>query len=104
MAAFLCLAHALIIAMARMNGDRKYVSYRDGYGLHKCIQKLLNASGVDLPNGGGFRELEQFQLYPSYYKIIVFDGLHPDRVMLSGNSFRQRNYIYYMIGTTGTIM
>ena len=30
-AAFLCLAHALIIAMARVNGDPNYASYRDGY-------------------------------------------------------------------------
>jgi hypothetical protein len=27
-AAFLCLAHALIIAMARVNGDTKYVLYK----------------------------------------------------------------------------
>jgi hypothetical protein len=32
-ASFLCLAHALIIAMARVNVDSKYASYRDG----KCI-------------------------------------------------------------------
>jgi len=29
-ARFLCLAHALIIAMARVNGDPKYKSYKDG--------------------------------------------------------------------------
>ena len=28
-----CLAYALIIAMARVNGDPKYQSYRDGKGL-----------------------------------------------------------------------
>ena len=28
--AFLCLAHALIIAMTRINNDTKYASYRDG--------------------------------------------------------------------------
>jgi len=32
---FLCLAHALIIAMARVNGDPKYKSYRNGFGLKK---------------------------------------------------------------------
>jgi hypothetical protein len=77
-AAVLCLAHALIIAMARVNGDLMYASYRHGYGSKEPVQDLLNAPGVDLSNGGGFRELEHFQEYLSDYKIIVFDGLHPD--------------------------
>ena len=34
-AAFLCLAHALIIAIAHVNGDPKYSSYRQG----NCIKK-----------------------------------------------------------------
>jgi hypothetical protein len=51
------------------------------------VQDLLKASGVDLSNGGGLAELWQFQQYLSNYKIFVFDGLHPDRVMFSGNSF-----------------
>jgi hypothetical protein len=103
-AAFLCLARAEIIAMARVNNDPKYVSYRHGYGLHKPVQNLLNASGVDLSNGGGFRELEEFQQYLSDYKIVVFDGLHTDGVMFSEIPFRPRNYIYYMIGIMGIMM
>ena len=39
--AVLCLAHAPIIAMARINGDTKYKSYRDGY----WISLLKNCSG-----------------------------------------------------------
>jgi len=34
-AAMYCMAHALIIAMARINGDPKYPLYRDG----KCLKK-----------------------------------------------------------------
>jgi len=64
-AAFLCLAHALIIAMAKVNGDSMYESYRDGKGLKKPVEKILNVSGVDLSNGGGFKELQQFQQYLS---------------------------------------
>jgi len=85
-AAFLCLAHALIIAMARVNGDPKYASYIDGYGLKKPFEEILKASGVDLSNCGVFEELRQFQEYLSDYKIIVFDGLYPNMVMFSGNS------------------
>jgi len=59
-AAALCLAHAFIIAMARVNGDPKYKSYRDGYGLKLPVQDLLSASGITLTNSGYLNELEQF--------------------------------------------
>jgi len=39
-----------------------------------------------LANGGVFKELEQFQNYLSDYKVNVYDGLSPDRVLFSGNS------------------
>jgi len=89
-AKLLCLAHAIIIAMARVNGDPKYASYRDGYGLKQPVQDLLNASGIELTNNGGFNEFEQFQNYLSDYKIIVYDGLNPDRVIFSGNSLSNK--------------
>jgi len=85
-AALNCLAYALIIAMARVNGDPKYQSNRDGRGLKKPAEDLLKAPGVDLSNGGGFEKLQQFQDHLSDYQIIVFDGLKPDRVMFSGKS------------------
>jgi hypothetical protein len=56
----------------------------------------LKASGVDLSNGGGLEELRQFQQHLSDYKIIVFDGLHPDRLMFSGNSLSDKKlYLLY---------
>jgi len=72
--------------MTKVNGDSKYDSYKHGKGLKKPVEKLLKDSGVDLSNGGGFKELQQFQQYLSDYKIIVFGGLYPDRVMFSRNS------------------
>ena len=60
-AAIKCLVYALIIAMARLNGDRKYPSYSYGYGLKEPVEDLLKDSGFDLSSGGGFHELEQFQ-------------------------------------------
>ena len=53
-AAFLCLGHTLNIAMAQVNVDPKYKSYRDGYGLKKFIEGFLEASGVNLNNSVGF--------------------------------------------------
>ena len=35
-AAFLCLAHVLIIAVAQINGDPKYASYRRGRCIKNC--------------------------------------------------------------------
>ncbi len=98
--AFLCLAHALIIAMARVNCDPKYKSYRDGYKLHLTVDELLNASGVDLYNGEGLEELQQFQDYLSDYKIIVYGGLSPDRLVFTGNSFSKKKlYLLYNADT-----
>jgi hypothetical protein len=57
-AGFLCLAHALIIAMARVNEDPKYKSYRDGYSLKQTVKDLLSSTGVDLTNGGNFKGLQ----------------------------------------------
>jgi hypothetical protein len=77
-AAFLCLAHALVIATARVTSDLKYESYKHGRCQQKPVENLLNASGVDLTNGGGLEEFRQFREYLSDYKIVVFDGLRPD--------------------------
>ena len=74
-AGFLSLAHAIIIAMARVNGDPKYKSYRNFNSLNQPIQNLLSAAGVDLTNGGRFKGLEQIHNYLSDYSIIVYDGL-----------------------------
>jgi hypothetical protein len=94
-AAFLCLAHALIIAIARVN-DPKYKFYRNSRCLEKPVEDHLKSSVVDLSNGGGLEELQQFQQYFSNYKIIDFDGLHPDRVMFSGNFLSDKKlYLLY---------
>jgi hypothetical protein len=76
--------------MAMVNGDPKDKSYRDCKSLKQPVQNLLSASGVKLTNGGGFKELEQFQNYLSDCKIIVYDGLSPDRVFFSGNSLSNK--------------
>jgi hypothetical protein len=49
--AFLCLAHAIVIAMALVNSSPKYKSYRNGGCLQKTVEDLLKASRVDLSSG-----------------------------------------------------
>ena len=98
--AFLCLAHALIIAIASVNGDPKYKSYRDGFGLKQPVQDLLSASNIKLKNGESFKELELFQNYISDYKIIFHNGLRPDRVFSVEIPFRTKNCSFYMMMDT----
>jgi len=60
-AAFLCLAHALIIAMAKVNGDSNFKLYSNGRCLKERVEELLKASGVDLSNGGGLKNFNSFR-------------------------------------------
>jgi len=69
-AEFLCLAHALIIAMARVNADPKYKSYKNGYSLKQPVQDLLTASGVNLTNGGVLRNLNIFKIIFRAIKLL----------------------------------
>jgi hypothetical protein len=64
-AAFACLAHALIIAMAWVNSEPEYQSYRKGYILDQSLDVPLKAFGVDLSNGCGLDKLKHFQNYLS---------------------------------------
>jgi hypothetical protein len=54
--------------MARVN-DTEYALYRHGKGF-KQHEEILKVSGLDLSNGGGFEELQQFQQYFSNYRIV----------------------------------
>ena len=49
-----CLAHALIIAIARLTNDPNYKAYRQGRKIHPVVQHLLQSTGITLDNGGGF--------------------------------------------------
>jgi hypothetical protein len=49
-----CIAHALIIAIAKLNKDPEYESFRKGYKkILPNVQHLLTATGIDLSRGGG---------------------------------------------------
>ena len=98
--AFLYLAHALIVAMTRVNGDPKYALYRHGKCMKKPVENPLTNSSVDISNGGGLEEIQQLQEYISNYKIVVFDDLNMDRKMSSRNSLSDKKlYLLYIAGT-----
>jgi hypothetical protein len=79
-----CLAHALIIAIAKITNDPNYNSYRRGYKIHHVVDNLLATTGINLENGGGIPELEKFQDHFRQYKIVVYTGLNCDRIMYEG--------------------
>ena len=91
-----CLAHALVIAIAKLTNDSNYKSYRLGFKIAPVVQNLLQTTGISLANGGGIAELTQFQHHFANYRIVVYDGLHCDQIMFDGqtNCTKRINLLY----------
>ena len=91
-----CLAHALLIAISRLNKDPNYNSYRRGYKIRPAVQNLLETTGINLDRGGGFRELAQFQEHFKEYRIVIFSGLNCDDIYFDGQvkSEKRINLLY----------
>ena len=75
-----CLAHGLIIAIARVNKDPKYESYRKGYKIRPAVQNLLETADINLNRRVGISELERFQDDFKEYRIVVFADLNCDEI------------------------
>ena len=91
-----CLAHALIIAIARLTKDPNYKAYQQGRKIRPEVQHLLQTTGINLDNGGGVPELQQFQDHFAEYKIVVYGGLQSEDVIFEGRvaSERRVNLLY----------
>ena len=81
-----CLAHALIVAIARLENDPNYQSYRKGNKIRPVVARLLEATGIDLINGGGVPALVKFQEHFDDYKIVVYDGFLCDNIIFQGQT------------------
>ena len=68
----------MIVAIARLENDPNYQSYRKGNKIRPVVTHLLETTGIDLINGGGVPELIKFQEHFDDYKIVVYDGLRCD--------------------------
>ena len=91
-----CLAHALIIAIARLENDINYTSYRKGYKIEAKVNELLAKTGIDLSNGGGLKELQQFSNNLPDYRIVVFNGLNEKSLMFeNGRLGKKTIYLLY---------
>ena len=49
------MAHALVIAKAKVDGDPNYNSYRRGYKIRPVVASLLEATGIDLRAVGEYQ-------------------------------------------------
>jgi hypothetical protein len=79
-----CLAHALIIAITKLENSADYNSYRKGCRIRPAVQTLLETTGIDLSGGAGIRELARFQEYINEYKITVYQSVNCAYKMFEG--------------------
>jgi len=79
-----CLAHALIIAISRLENDPKYNSYRRRCRIRPVVQNVCETTGIDLSNGAGIPELVRFQEHFRGYKKVVYRCLRREDMMFEG--------------------
>jgi hypothetical protein len=91
-----CLAHALIIAKAKIEKHHNYKAYIQGRKIRLEVQNLLQLTGIDLQHGGGIPELEKFQNYFKEYRIVVYEGLNCEQIIYDGmgESQKRLNLLY----------
>jgi hypothetical protein len=70
-----CLAHVLIITIARLTNDPDYKAYGQERKILPVVDHLFAMTGIDLTNGGVVPELIRFQEHIKEYRIVVFGGL-----------------------------
>jgi len=71
-----CLAHALLIAIVKVDKDTSYKAYIQGRKIRHVVETLLGTTGIELSN-----ELVRFQEHFWGYKIVVYHGLSREDIM-----------------------
>ena len=91
-----CLAHALIIAVARATKDPNYKAYMMGRKIYPRVDQLLATTGISLDNGGGIPELERLQDHFRHYKMVVYTWLNCDDIIFEGrvDAVERLNLLY----------
>ena len=79
-----CLAHAIIIAIAKAENDPNYTSYRDGRNIRPVVRKLLAETGIVLSGGRGIPELIKFQEHFRENRITVYQVLACEDILFEG--------------------
>ena len=78
----LCLARALVVAVARIENDPKYHQIRNSKG-HIQLQRALDLHrAANVPLGPcGLDEVDLFQKYLTDYEITILSGDHDDSII-----------------------
>jgi len=79
-----CLAHAFIIAIAKVENYPNYKAFRQGRKLRPVVRNLLDTAGIDWSGGGRIPELIKFQEHFRDFKITVYQGLTCEDIMFEG--------------------
>ena len=91
-----CLAHALVIAIAKLENDPNYTAYTKGWKIKTKVNELLTTTKINLSNGGGLQELQKFSDHFQNYRIVVYSGLNSNDIMYdSGLVGKQTIYLLY---------
>ena len=93
----LCLARALVVAIARIENDPKYKAIISTKG-HIQLQRALDLhQAANVPLGlCGLDEVDMFQNYLVNYEITVVSGDHGDSIIYPANpGDKQPIYLYY---------
>jgi len=91
-----CLAHALVIAIAKVDNNPNYKAHRQGRKIRPGVQTLVETIGIDLSKVAGIPELVKSQEYFREYKIIVYHGLNCEDITFEGqvDSVKRINLLY----------
>jgi len=91
-----CLAHALMIAIAKVDNDANYKAYSQGWKILPVDRDLLETTGIDLASGGEIPKLARFHEHFSEYMIVVYQGLRCDNIIFEGRveSVKRLNLLY----------
>ena len=90
------MAHAIIIAIAKLENDPDYKAYVQCRKKRPVVQKLLAKTVLNLSEGGGIPELLKFQEHFRQYNITVYGGLACEDVIFQGqvDSPKKINLLY----------
>jgi hypothetical protein len=93
-----CLAHALMIAIAKLTNDPDYKTFCQGRMIHPVLDRLIATTGTDMTNGGGVPQLIRIKEHFREYRIVVFGGLNCYDTIFDGQvESEKRINLYYNV-------
>ena len=97
------LAHAIIIAIAKVENDPNYKAYQQGRKIRPVVQKLLAVTGLDVTESGGIPQLIKFQEHFRQYKITVYQVLTFEDIIFEGQVDSPKKLICCTMTSNSTV-